>query len=30
MQYIMFTQENLSAMYWIVFHLDMRSYSVWY
>ena len=30
MQYIIFTQENLSAMYWIVFHLDMRGYSVQY
>ena len=30
MQYIIFTQENLSAMYWIVFHLDMRSYSVYH
>lgn len=29
MQYIIFTQENLSAMYWIVFHLDMKSYSVY-
>ena len=30
MQYIIFTQENLSATYWIVFHLDMRGYSVQY
>ena len=25
MQYIIFTLDNLPALYWIVFHLDMRS-----